>query len=821
MRIGIELRQTTLGEAGGISLLLKGVLERLFLRYPRHQFFVFSTIFNRGLLRRTPDNVVCHTLPIVSFFPDLDRIADREGIQVLLRSYPIEDPIGFPLERQIFLIPDLQHEFYPEFFAPPILRSRRIAFHRALSYAGAIATISEHARQTLVDYEWTRCPDIFLMSPALQVEHEEASEASLSDAERALIPDPDFFLFPANLWPHKNHRRTLQAFEHFLNHTRRQVRFLFTGHPDGWEQHRTAFPRLPIQHLGFVRPQLLRVLLRRARALVYFSLFEGFGMPLLEAFHAGTPVICGHVTSLPEVGSDAVLSCDPTDIAAMSRLMARILEDEPLRGELIVRGKKRLSAYSWEKSARNLMEALERVARRSERKTIRGPRLFQESRFPPAAVPQEELPLVSIITPSYNQGRFLKRTIDSVLTQSYPKIEYLVMDGGSTDESVAILCSYGDRFYWVSQRDGGQSQAINRGFARAQGEILSYLNSDDVLLPDAVWKVVRHFQGHPECDMVYGKAHHINEQDQITGMYPTAEYSFDRIMLDDCVCQPAAFWRARMAKKIGLFNEALHYAMDYDYWLRMDRAGGCLQHLPEFLASSRLYAETKTLSARLKVYREIFDVCQVHGGRVSLSYFYGLWHHRCWECTEGWPYRLRRLPKFFKIMSRIHYVWYHRRQMTPPEFAARFGRFLMRRFGLRWNRWQHLGEWVKPVAKRLRAAPRVPLVWPDNWLGPYLRVPFNDKLPGQRLRLIGTPAKDMTLTVRTPAGQVSAFPLRSGQIECIEFQVKLRPGQEIELCFSDAIVDGGQRRLSFLLQETNLFTERDMHVSFQRKRRAG
>ena len=200
------------------------------------------------------------------------------------------------------------------------------------------------------------------------------------------------------------------------------------------------------------------------------------------------------------------------------------------------------------------------------------------------------LPLVSIVTPSFNQGRFLRRTIDSVLAQDYPRIEYLVFDGGSRDDSVEILRSYGNRFFWRSGPDGGQSDAINQGFGLAKGDIFAWLNSDDVLLPGAVSSVVNRFRQHPDCDLLYGNAHFIDECDRVLGDYPTAPYDFDRLLESCCICQPAAFWRRSVLDRIGPLDDSLHYAMDYDYWMRLDRTGGKLLQVPEVLACSRVHA---------------------------------------------------------------------------------------------------------------------------------------------------------------------------------------------------------------------------------------
>lgn len=282
-----------------------------------------------------------------------------------------------------------------------------------------------------------------------------------------------------------------------------------------------------------------------------------------------------------------------------------------------------------------------------------------------AAKPSEDRPpLVSIVTPSYNQGRFLRRTIESVLNQTYPNLEYLVIDGGSGDESVDILHSYRNRFHWISERDQGQTDAINKGFALSHGDIRAYLNSDDVLSPDAVARIVAHFQRHPGCDLIYGRADYIDEQDHVIGRYATADYSFDRLMQDCCICQPAAFWRTRIAHRVGPFDARLHYAMDYDYWLRVDRAGGRIEHLPELLACSRLYPQTKTQTARREIYREIFEVCQRHAGYVHRHYFHGLWHHLCEERESGLPRCLAGWPKAREAMASLHHLWWHRSQLS-------------------------------------------------------------------------------------------------------------------------------------------------------------
>ncbi|HEV7488755.1 MAG TPA: glycosyltransferase family 2 protein [Thermoanaerobaculia bacterium] len=201
--------------------------------------------------------------------------------------------------------------------------------------------------------------------------------------------------------------------------------------------------------------------------------------------------------------------------------------------------------------------------------------------------------LVSIVTPSYQQARFIERTLESVSRQG-GDIEHIVMDGGSTDGTVAILERWRDRISFSSGRDGGQTAAINAGIARARGEILGYLNSDDVYYEGAVAAAVEAFERDPDADVVYGDAVHIDADDRIVGAYPTEEWSMERLKLVCFLCQPAVFFRRRVIKRFGPFDARLHYCMDYEYWLRLGMRGARFVHIPARLAGSRVHAATKT-----------------------------------------------------------------------------------------------------------------------------------------------------------------------------------------------------------------------------------
>jgi glycosyltransferase involved in cell wall biosynthesis len=798
MKVGVDLRQLIFGASGGISQLVKGVCEKMFELYPEHQFFVFSTPFNRSLLEYEGNNVHYYSLPIPTFFSDIDQIAKEQNLDVLFRSYPIEDTLQFPLNKQVFLIPDNQHETYPEFFSKEVLRIRRSVFSRALIYAGAIGTISEFARDALMEFPDTLCKDIFLMEPSLQTAHEiTTSFADLSDSERSMIPQGDFFLFPANFWKHKNHVRLLQAFRLLREKTGDNVSLVLTGHPDGWLELSSDYKDLQVLHLGFIRPEFLRFLLERARALVFFSLYEGFGIPLLEAFDAGTPVVCSNTTSLPEVGGDAVLACDPTDIMAMAESMERILIDDVLRKTLIIRGKARLAAYSWVKSAHRLLAACNRVATATINSTGVDSCL------------QTPSPLVSIVTPSYNQGRFLKRTIESVLTQTYPNIEYIVIDGGSQDNSLEVLRSYGNRFSWVSEPDNGQTDAINKGLSETNGEILAYLNSDDVLVPGAIEKVVRFFHKHPDCDMVYGNADYIDKEDNVIGCYKTVEYSFDRLVEDCMVCQPAAFWRRRVAVKIGPFDEHLNFTMDYDYWLRIAKSGGIICFLPEKLACSRLYPETKTLSSRAKIYHEIFDICRKHAGHAHLNYFQGYWHHLIYENHNLISRVLRKSPGAQYVLPRLHHKLLHRKQYTWRNISSLVYRKTTSYLSRRRNKIKLAKGLLPPLTSV--AKPCVPVIgyWPDNWLEANVTIAPKERPIGQILHIGGIAPHDVRMKVWCGDTELLQFQFTAHQYQQVKFSADLFGNNPIHIRFSKFTKDAANRHLSFLLQDTNIFSEQD------------
>jgi GT2 family glycosyltransferase len=211
-------------------------------------------------------------------------------------------------------------------------------------------------------------------------------------------------------------------------------------------------------------------------------------------------------------------------------------------------------------------------------------------------VPPLDPPRISIVTPSYEQGRYLGRTIYSVVNQRYPQLEYFVQDGGSQDETREVLERFDDTLSgWVSEPDEGQADAINRGFAHTSGEIMAYLNSDDLLLPGSLAFVSRYFAEHPDVDAVYGHRFVIDEHDGQIGAWVMPPHDDDMLTLADYVPQETLFWRRGLWERAGgRIDVSFKFAVDWDLLLRFRDAGARIVRLPRFLGAFRVHDEQKT-----------------------------------------------------------------------------------------------------------------------------------------------------------------------------------------------------------------------------------
>lgn len=206
------------------------------------------------------------------------------------------------------------------------------------------------------------------------------------------------------------------------------------------------------------------------------------------------------------------------------------------------------------------------------------------------------VPKVSIVTPSYNQGQFIEATINSVLSQDYPNLEYIITDGGSKDESVAIIKKYQDHLaWWVSEKDAGHADAINKGLSHATGEILAWINSDDIYFPGAVSEAVAFLTDHPAVGMVYGDADLIDDLSKPIGKFSAKQTDYKRLLRGSVhIPQATTFFRADLWKQVGPLDLSLFYSFDYDLWVKMAKVME-IRYLPQVWAKFRIHSQGKTV----------------------------------------------------------------------------------------------------------------------------------------------------------------------------------------------------------------------------------
>jgi len=219
-----------------------------------------------------------------------------------------------------------------------------------------------------------------------------------------------------------------------------------------------------------------------------------------------------------------------------------------------------------------------------------------------------DLPRVTIITPSFNQGIYLEKTICSVLEQDYPNLEYIIVDGGSTDNSLEIIRRYEQRLaWWVSEKDRGQSDAINKGLARATGEIVAWLNSDDFYLPGAVFSAVTALQEHADWGMVYGDMLAVDGEGALLNIQRFGDWDLDDLLCFRILGQPSVFLRKSVLDRAGALDTRFHYLLDHHLWIRMAMLAP-IGHIPQFLAAARFHATAKNVAKASAFGEDAYDI---------------------------------------------------------------------------------------------------------------------------------------------------------------------------------------------------------------------
>lgn len=357
-----------------------------------------------------------------------------------------------------------------------------------------------------------------------------------------------------------------------------------------------------VDYHGVLSPDDVRRLYRRAKVLIAPSAFESFGMVALEAMREGCVPVVSDRTALAEVVADPELTFRNGDVTSLTEVLERLAGDPALLAAKAESCKRRAVELTFKLAEKNA-EAFSRFMSVAPKNiTLPGKDLSND-------------PLISVVVPSYNQGPYIEETIRSILDQDYPNIEVIVCDGGSNDSTVSVLKKFGNAIRWVSEKDKGQTHAINKGILASRGRIVAYLNSDDVYRPGALRTVAEYFAANADTKIVVGNCDYIDQHSKIIGHIKARcdnvqdlvrYWGWDKWF---AMPQQATFWRRSLMSEIGLFNTDLHMVMDFEYWLRAAQVTQ-IQTINQTFAAFRLVEGTKTVSRTHEMYREEFETFQ-------------------------------------------------------------------------------------------------------------------------------------------------------------------------------------------------------------------
>ncbi len=604
LRIAVNLRQFYKGKIGGMENYVRNVLAGL----DHHALTIW-------VHEDEVENVRAFTprATIVGITHQQGASAIEKGLRaakydLFFCPLLVLEPLVVDIPSAV-MMPDVQHEFFPEFFDAPVLQWRRQTYGPSALNTDVLFTLSEHAKQTIVEK--------FQIDPAkIAVIHLDADahfhNPIPSPAFAALKLPPKYLYFPANFWPHKNHANVLAALQLASAQGETDLHLVLSGSPAGSESLEAEVARLGLKgrvHFkGYLDKAVIPDVYRHSLALLFATKFEGFGIPILEAFYTGAPVITANSGSCVEVAGDAAVLVDPLSPESIAKGILQIARDPKLRETITAKGRERVKDFSWSSAVELTEQAFSKIT---------APNYTRPSR-----ISVEEWPRIGIVTPTYNMAEFLEETIESVLSQNYPNLDYVVMDGGSKDGTVEILRKYDGKLRWCSERDGGQGDAINKGWHALSGDIFAYINADDTYLPNALPTVAGHFKRNPGVGMIYGEAYHVEVTGKIIDRYPTQPFDLETLNNQCYICQPAAFLLREAYANAGMIDVNMHYALDYDLWIRVAKRYG-VRKVDEYYATSRMHMDNKTLSSRRKVYQEIISTVRREYSYVPYEWING------------------------------------------------------------------------------------------------------------------------------------------------------------------------------------------------------
>ena len=636
MKLGINLLPLYPGKIGGMEQYIRNLIE--YLDIEGHQLYLFLNVTNFDSFNVTKNVTKIKVDEVGEYNSTLGKYIEKFKLDIWFCPLLMLDPL-FTMIPNVVCFPDTQDFEFPEFFPDNVLRDRKKHFIEAVEHADLILTISEFSMKSIIKFGKTdRVSFVYLDSDSVFYKPYDDSINILVIQKYGLTYK--YCFYPANFWPHKNHLNLLKAFLLYKKRNKGKLKLVFTGDAQNQLPIVNDFINsyglaADINYLGYIDQDHMPYVYRNAEFLVFPSLYEGFGIPLIEAMRCDCPIISSARGSIGEVAGDAALFFDPNNPADIADKMS-LVGDPDIRRKLIANGKDRSKDFSWKNTTQGTVN------------------IFNEMILKDQLIQKE--PLVSVITPSYNQGQFIQQTIESVLNQDYANIEYIVIDGGSTDETIAILNSYGNKIIWVSEKDEGQADAVNRGIRMASGEIIGWLNSDDTYLPGSIRKAVSFFNKYSNVQMLYGEAYYTDKEGNITSRYPTKPFNYDNLAHECFICQPSAFIRKNVLFDVGLLRKDLQLCMDYELWMRIGKKY-TIASIPDYFSTSRLYSENKTLGRRDEVYKEIFKTVKHHYGYVPISWVYGYADYKL-DQNHGKKYLLLTMWLYIKYnISNLRYAY--------------------------------------------------------------------------------------------------------------------------------------------------------------------
>lgn len=369
------------------------------------------------------------------------------------------------------------------------------------------------------------------------------------------------------------------------------------------------------------------------------------------------------------------------------------------------------------------------------------------------------IPRICVITPSFNQGRFIQRTIDSVLSQNAESLEYHVIDGGSTDETVDILRRHEGHLTWVSEKDQGLPDAINKGIRTSSAPIIGWLNSDDIYYAGTLNKVLEFFEQNPDIGVVYGDANHIDAEDRFIERYPTEPWNFERLK-DICfISQPAAFVRRSVFERYGLMDLSIKQSQDYELWLRLGKQGVRFGYLPHLLSATRLHDEAFTIRSRLKCHHDVNRIMIRHFGRVPDKWIFNYAHAK----VDGWGISRAHRVRFAWVVS-----------LVSIQEALRWNRRVSRQMlntttTWCWSPLQACARTWNPLAM-LGMSPSAPVIeglYGDGWTSENVRFSIAPSLRSRKLMAQffvppGHPAESVTVKLENHLAATSSVTMARG-----------------------------------------------------------